>query len=154
MTDYDIVIVGGGLVGMSLANALGRSGFRIAVVEAKEWRPSVASNQEGRTVFVDFTAAWCVTCQFNKRVVLNREAVQSRFREAGVVTMVADWTNRDPQISAALDSLGRSGVPVYVFYTPDNRAPILLPELLTETLVLDGIEQATQTIRTAAGTQN
>ena len=66
-----------------------------------------------------------------------------------IVTMVADWTNRDPQISAALDALDRSGVPVYVFYPPAGEAPILLPELLTESLVLDGIDQATRSIRTA-----
>ena len=120
--------------------------------EWQPWSPEAvaAANQQGRAVFVDFTAAWCVTCQFNKRVVLNRESVQSGFRDNNVITMEADWTNRDPQISAALDSLGRSGVPVYVFYAPDGRAPILLPELLTESLVLDGIEEATQTIRTAA----
>ncbi len=120
-----------------------------------DWRPwspeaVVEARQQGRAVFVDFTAAWCVTCQFNKRVVLNRESVQRQFRERNVVTMVADWTNRDPQISAALDALGRSGVPVYVFYAPDGRAPILLPELLTESLVLDGIDEATRPLRTAA----
>ena len=148
------LVIGGAVFAWPQADATNQAKPATLATNTGEWKPwspeaVAAANREGRAVFVDFTAAWCVTCQFNKRVVLNREAVQSRFREAGVVTMVADWTNRDPQISAALDSLGRSGVPVYVFYTPDNRVPILLPELLTESLVLDGIEQATQTVRTA-----
>ena len=119
--------------------------------EWQKWSPDAvaAANAQGRVVFVDFTAAWCVTCQVNKRLVLNRDLVKQRFRERDIVTMVADWTNRDPQISAALDALDRSGVPVYVFYPPAGEAPILLPELLTESLVLDGIDQATRSIRTA-----
>jgi DsbC/DsbD-like thiol-disulfide interchange protein/cytochrome c biogenesis protein CcdA len=118
------------------------------------WEPWSADSvnvarQEGRAVFVDFTAAWCVTCQVNKRLVLNRESVQTRFRDSNIVLMVADWTNRDPEISLALDSLGRSGVPVYVMYPPGGGDPKLLPELLTESLVLDAIDEVTQSLRTA-----
>jgi thiol:disulfide interchange protein DsbD len=90
-----------------------------------------------------------VTCQVNKRLVLNRDSVQTRFRDSNIVLMVADWTNRDPEISAALDSLGRSGVPVYVMYPAGGGQPKLLPELLTESLVLDAIDEVTQSIRTA-----
>ena len=118
------------------------------------WQPWSAdavniSREQGRAVFVDFTAAWCVTCQVNKRLVLNRDSVQTRFRDSNIVLMVADWTNRDPEISAALDSLGRSGVPVYVMYPAGAGQPKLLPELLTESLVLDAIDEVTQSIRTA-----
>ena len=118
------------------------------------WQPWSAdavtvARREGRAVFVDFTAAWCVTCQVNKRLVLNRDSVQTRFRDSNIVLMVADWTNRDPEISAALDSLGRSGVPVYVMYPAGGGEPKLLPELLTESMVLDAIDEVTQSIKTA-----
>ena len=118
----------------------------------KTWSPDAvaAARGSGQPVFVDFTAAWCVTCQVNKRLVLNRDTVQARFRERNVVTMVADWTNRDPQISLALDALGRSGVPVYALYPPGNGAPMLLPELLTEAIVLEAIDQIAGPVRTAA----
>jgi thiol:disulfide interchange protein DsbD len=118
------------------------------------WQPwsadsVIAARQEGHPVFVDFTAAWCVTCQVNKRLVLNKESVQTRFRDSNIVLMIADWTNRDPEISAALDSLGRSGVPVYVMYPAGGGQPTLLPELLTESLVLNAIDEATHSIQAA-----
>jgi thiol:disulfide interchange protein DsbD len=94
----------------------------------------------GKPVFIDFTAAWCVTCQVNERVVLAREDVLAAFRSRGVTLVRADWTRRDPEIARALTELGRSGVPAYVLYKP-GRAPILLPELLTPERVraaLDG----------------
>jgi thiol:disulfide interchange protein DsbD len=94
----------------------------------------------GKPVFVDFTAAWCVTCQVNERVVLARDDVMQAFRDRGVTLVRADWTRRDPEIARALAALGRSGVPAYVLYKP-GRPPELLPELLTPERVraaLDG----------------
>jgi len=93
----------------------------------------------GRTVFIDFTAAWCLTCQVNERVVLSKPEIQAAFREKNVAFLVADWTRRDPAISAALQKYGREGVPTYVLLRPDGSAPVLLPEILTPRLVLEAL---------------
>jgi thiol:disulfide interchange protein DsbD len=92
----------------------------------------------GRAVFVDFTAAWCVTCQVNKRLVLNDAGVREAFARKKVALVRADWTRRDPAITQALTALGRSGVPVYVLYRP-GREPLLLPEVLQRQTVLDAL---------------
>ena len=96
-------------------------------------------NAAGRAVFVDFTAAWCVTCQVNKKVVLETRAVREAFSARPLALMRADWTRRDPAITAALAEFGRSGVPVYALYAP-GKAPVLLPEILTERIVLDALK--------------
>jgi thiol:disulfide interchange protein DsbD len=95
---------------------------------------------EGRPVFVDFTAAWCVTCQFNKRGALADEAVLADIRARSVVLMRADWTRRDPLISQELSRLGRSGVPVYLLQAP-GREPRLLPELLSPAIVREALAE-------------
>lgn len=89
---------------------------------------------DGETVFVDFTAAWCVTCQVNKKLVLDTDEIDQAFEQSGVVRMRADWTNRDPEITRALARYGRSAVPMYLILRP-GQAPELLPELLTKSLV-------------------
>jgi thiol:disulfide interchange protein DsbD len=83
----------------------------------------------GQPVFVDFTAAWCVTCQYNKKTTLAHAEVLADFSAKNVALLRADWTRRDPAISAALAQLGRNGVPVYVVYKP-GRAPVVLSEVL------------------------
>jgi thiol:disulfide interchange protein DsbD len=92
----------------------------------------------GRAVFVDFTAAWCVTCQVNKRLVLNTEPVQQAFAQNNVALLRADWTRRDATIGRALAALGRSGVPVYVLYRP-GREPLVLPEVLQKRTIIDAV---------------
>jgi thiol:disulfide interchange protein len=110
------------------------------------WQPwsaaRVAALQaEGRPVFVDFTAAWCVTCQVNKRLVLGQAEVLAGFAERRVVLMRADWTRRDPAITAELARLQRSGVPVYALYAPGAATPVLLPELLSAGTVRDALSR-------------
>jgi thiol:disulfide interchange protein DsbD len=94
----------------------------------------------GRPVFVDFTAAWCLTCQVNERTVLSSDRVRKAFERRDVALVKADWTNRDPTITRALESHGRSGVPVYVLYAGDGSSPNLLPEVLTEDIVVGALE--------------
>ena len=84
----------------------------------------------GQPVFVDFTAAWCVTCQVNKKTTLSNAQVLADLRGRNVALLRADWTRRDPAISAALTALGRNGVPVYVMYRQGS-APVVLSELLS-----------------------
>jgi thiol:disulfide interchange protein DsbD len=95
---------------------------------------------EGKAVFVDFTAAWCVTCQVNKRVALNTDKVINRFAAEGIVRMKADWTNRDERITKALAEFGRNGVPLYVLYDTSGK-PTVLPEILTESTVLAALDK-------------
>jgi len=80
-----------------------------------------------------------VTCQVNKRLVLDRPAVLDAFSARGVALLRADWTRRDPEIGAALNAIGRNGVPVYALYV-EGRPPLLLPELLREGVVLDALQ--------------
>jgi thiol:disulfide interchange protein DsbD len=96
---------------------------------------------QGRTVFVDFTAAWCLTCKFNEAAVLESGDVRAAFQRGGIVKMKADWTNADPVITKILKQFGRPGVPLYVLYPSDkSQEPFVFPELLTKSIVLDKLE--------------
>ena len=97
------------------------------------WSPERVQQalSEGRPVFVDFTAAWCVTCQFNKRTVLSDAQVVADFAAKRTVLLRADWTRRDPAITAELARMRRSGVPVYALWTPGAGSAKLLSEVLS-----------------------
>ena len=105
-----------------------------------DWQPFTSASVDqlvaaGQPVFIDFTAAWCLTCQVNKKTTLHADAVDQAFERAGVIRVRADWTNRNPDITATLDRFGRSGVPFYVLYPGGDADPILLPEVLTPDIV-------------------
>jgi len=94
-----------------------------------------ALRAEGRPVFVDMTAAWCVTCLVNERFALSPPAVREVFAAHDVAYLKGDWTRRDPEITAYLHAAGRDGVPLYVYY-PLGGGPVVLPQILTPALVL------------------
>jgi thiol:disulfide interchange protein DsbD len=96
----------------------------------------------GRSVFVDFTADWCITCKFNERTAIDTPAIRALLKEKNITPIKADWTNANPEITAALKSFGRVGVPLYVIYAASNpQAPVVLPELLTESLLADTLKK-------------
>lgn len=96
---------------------------------------------ESRPVFVNLTAAWCITCKVNERVALQSEQVARAFAERGVAYLKGDWTAGDPEVTALLKAFGRAGVPLYLLYPPKSSGapPRILPQILTESLVLDSL---------------
>jgi thiol:disulfide interchange protein DsbD len=93
---------------------------------------------EGKPVFVNLTASWCVTCLINERIALDSETVRQAFAARGVVPLKGDWTNQNPEITQFLQQFGRSGVPLYLLYT-GNGEPLVLPQILTVSSVLDAL---------------
>jgi len=100
-----------------------------------------ALEAEGKPVFVNMTASWCVTCIINERLALDSGAVRDAFAERGVVPLKGDWTNQNPEITKFLQQFGRSGVPLYLLYSGRGE-PVVLPQILTATSVLDALRKS------------
>jgi thiol:disulfide interchange protein DsbD len=100
-----------------------------------------ALEAEGKPVFVNLTASWCVTCLINERVALDSEAVRDAFAARGIVPLKGDWTNQNPEITQFLQQFGRSGVPLYLLYTGKGQ-PVMLPQILTASSVLDALARS------------
>lgn len=140
-----LLAVGGGAIGAMAVPAVVATKPTPAGWET--WSPAVVAEarQAGRVILVDFTAAWCLSCQVNERVALHTDAAEKVFTEANALLLRADWTLRDPEITKALAEFGRSGVPLYVVYARDPKvAPVILPAVLTPGIVIDAIGKASQ----------
>jgi thiol:disulfide interchange protein DsbD len=94
--------------------------------------------RQGRPVFVNMTASWCLTCLVNEQIALSPTAVRKAFAQAHVAYLKGDWTRQDPAISTFLRDHDRDGVPLYVFYPPGN-SPVVLPQILSEGSLLDQV---------------
>jgi thiol:disulfide interchange protein DsbD len=138
-----ILVLGGGLA-TGYSAIRGESTREGPQVTWEDWAPGKAEAlaAEGKTVYVDFTARWCVTCQTNKATILSSRDVRQRFASEEVVTLKADWTNQDPRISQALARFHRSAVPFNLVYGPALEEPRILPEILTPGIVLEALDRA------------
>ncbi len=115
---------------------------------AQHWEPYSAERlqalrAEGKPVFLNFTAAWCITCLANERIALSQQSVMDAFKQDGITYLKGDWTNQDAAITRKLAEFGRNGVPLYVFYpTGQQKEPIVLPQILTPESVIDHIRSS------------
>jgi len=139
-----VLVIGSGyfFIGQKFAVAKTVSAETAAHGDWQPFTPQLLESEvkQGHAVFVDFTAAWCLTCKFNEAKVLESAAVRDAFQRHGITKIKADWTNADPAITKILKQFGRPGVPMYVLYPGNNAEPILFPELLTQNLILEKLE--------------
>jgi thiol:disulfide interchange protein DsbD len=112
------------------------AGYRLIKPVAYSETSLAELRAQGVPVFVDATAAWCLTCKVNERVALKPERTQRFFADNGITLMIADWTARDASIAGYLATFGRNGVPLYVYYPP-GKPPVILPQVLSPSVVID-----------------
>jgi len=140
-----IVVAGAGLwLGWPHpVDAAAESASDAPAVVWEPWSPEAVAKlrAEGRIVYVDFTARWCATCQTNKKIVFHSDDVLRQFAAKKIATLRGDWTNKDSRITAELAKYHRSAVPFNVIWLPGKDAPVLLPEILTPSTVLDALKQ-------------
>lgn len=110
-----------------------------ASVEAYSAERLAELRAQNKPVFVNMTAAWCISCLVNERVALSRPEVKDAFAQSGVTYLKGDWTREDPKITAVLKAHGRSGVPLYLYYAPGAAEPQVLPQILTPGLVIEAV---------------
>jgi len=116
-------------------------------IEWQKFSPELIDSlrQEGKPVFIDFTASWCLSCQVNEKIAFGNTKVQEAFVEKGITTVKADWTTRDEIIARTLESFGRNSVPLYVLYdSKPDAEPVILPEIITPGIVLDALDKIGQ----------
>ena len=115
-----------------------------AAVPYEAWSPEkvAAAQAAGKPVFINFTAAWCVTCQVNEKVALSRQGVADAFKQTGAVYLKGDWTRKDAVIEAELARHGRAGVPLYLVYGAKGGEAVVLPQILTEGLIVRALKDA------------
>jgi thiol:disulfide interchange protein/DsbC/DsbD-like thiol-disulfide interchange protein len=135
------LVAGAALIALGAWNGWPRPPEPMEVAWEK-WSPETvdALRSQGRIVYIDFTARWCATCQANKRVVFHSADVLKTFQDENIATLRADWTNKDPQITAELAKYHRSAVPFDLIWLPGRDNPVLLPELLTPGIVLKALK--------------
>ena len=139
-----LAAVAGGAVWPQYAEAGPAEGAEAAKLDAQAYTPEklAALLAEGRPVLVNYTAAWCVSCQVNDRTALSTRTVSEALTRNNAAYLKADWTKRDPQIAAELARFGRAGVPLYLVYGAKGGDPAILPSLLTPGLVTKALDAA------------
>jgi thiol:disulfide interchange protein/DsbC/DsbD-like thiol-disulfide interchange protein len=136
-----LLVLAAGLYGISLLRdaSAAPAAQSVKAGEAYTAAKLASLRAANRSVFVDVTAAWCITCLVNEEAVLSRPSVKSAFAAKNVAYLVADWTNQNPEITALLKENGRSGVPLYLYFAPGAQTPVILPQILTESGVLGAL---------------
>jgi thiol:disulfide interchange protein len=146
-----VLVLGSGFyfIGEKFANSRLPAAARESTGDWQTFTPDRLASEraQGRAVFIDFTAAWCLSCKFNEATVLESAVVREAFQRHGIVKLKADWTNADPVITKILKQFGRPGVPLYVLYPADNsQEAIVFPELLTKGIVLEKLDNLATTV--------